>query len=53
MLCCKDEISLCHDDTFIYAIGGQDRLGGDMDDCQKYNVAADKWVQLPQLNNRN
>ena len=44
MLCKKFAIALCHDDVYIYAIGG-DYLGNGYatTDAEAYNVAENKW----------
>ena len=48
MLCKKYAHSLCISNNEIYSIGGFQQTN--IDDCQKYNVAKNKWTQLPHLN---
>ena len=48
MIHAKGSTALCKDDYFIYAIGGTS-YGPPCTDCEKYDVANDKWAQLPNL----
>jgi len=44
MLVDKDQIATCHDNHYIYAIGGYggDNSAGAACDCERYNVGKDK-----------
>ena len=47
MLTIKVHDGICIALREIYSIGGL--MGKDMFDCQKYSIAADKWLKLPNL----
>lgn len=42
-------VSACHLQLFIYAIGGFDCVHS-ISECEKYDILADEWCQLPSLN---